>query len=244
MDTRVPRWTPYCGDAPEPTHWLVHWNFDPVLMTATFCLLVLGICRSPLTTRNQAAAAAIVLILFVSPLCALGSALFSIRAAHHLALALVLSPVLEGALPDHTRFRLPLAAATIVQAALLWVWHVPAFYEGALSNDALFWAMQVSITTSAMIWWIALRRASPLAAVASVLATMVQMGLLGALLVFAGRPLYAPHWLTTSPWGLTPLEDQQVAGLIMWVAGSGAYLALAGMLLWRALAPTARLQPA
>ena len=128
MDTRVPQWTPYCGDAPEPTHWLVHWNFDPVLMAATFCLLVLGICRSPSTVRNQAAAAAIVLILFVSPLCALGSALFSIRAAHHLALALVLAPVLAGALPDHTRFRPPLAAATIVQAALLWVWHVPAFY--------------------------------------------------------------------------------------------------------------------
>jgi putative membrane protein len=48
----------------------------------------------------------------------------------------------------------------------------------------------------------------------------VQTGLLGALLTFAGRPLYAAHISTTASWGLTPLEDQQLAGLIMWIPAS------------------------
>ena len=43
----------------------------------------------------------------------------------------------------------------------------------------------------------------------------------------AGAPLYAPHFLTTAPWGFRPLEDQQLAGLIMWVPAAGLYLAAA-----------------
>jgi putative membrane protein len=56
---------------------------------------------------------------------------------------------------------------------------------------------------------------------------MVQMGLLGALITFAGEPLYAPHLLTTAAWGLTPLEDQQLGGLIMWAPAAAVYLVAA-----------------
>ena len=42
---------------------------------------------------------------------------------------------------------------------------------------------------------------------------------LGALLALARRPWYWSHLGTTRPWGLTPLEDQQLAGLIMWIPG-------------------------
>jgi putative membrane protein len=52
----------------------------------------------------------------------------------------------------------------------------------------------------------------------------VQMGLLGALLTFSDRAFYAPHWLTTGAWGLSPLEDQQVGGMIMWAPGAAVYL--------------------
>ncbi|WP_246450478.1 cytochrome c oxidase assembly protein [Sphingomonas rhizophila] len=63
------------------------------------------------------------------------------------------------------------------------------------------------------------------------LVTTVQMGLLGALITFAANPLYAPHFSVTAPWGLSPLEDQQMAGLIMWAPSAGLYLAAA---LWTA----------
>jgi putative membrane protein len=59
---------------------------------------------------------------------------------------------------------------------------------------------------------------------------MVAMGLLGALISFARHPLYAPPFLSTQAWGLSPLEDQQLAGLIMWGPGGGFYLAAALLL--------------
>jgi putative membrane protein len=56
-------------------------------------------------------------------------------------------------------------------------------------------------------------------ALAAAAFTSLQMSLLGVVLTFANRPLYAPHALTTGPWGLTPLGDQQLAGVIMWIPG-------------------------
>jgi putative membrane protein len=47
------------------------------------------------------------------------------------------------------------------------------------------------------------------------------------LITFAGRPLYSPHFLTTEPWGLSAIEDQQLAGLIMWAPSAGLYLGAA-----------------
>lgn len=236
MSEAHPIWRPYCGAAPPPGEWLWHWNPDPILIASLLALLGLGLHRSPATWRDQLAAALVAVVLFISPLCALGSALFALRTLHHLALGLVLAPLLMRAAAELAAHRPPsLGIATILQAAVFWAWHAPPLYSEALSNDVVFWLMQLSLIGSATIWWLALRHASSLAAAASVLATMVQMGLLGALLVFGGRPFYAPHWLTTGEWGLSPLADQQTAGLIMWVLGSGAYLALAISMLYRAL---------
>ena len=54
-----------------------------------------------------------------------------------------------------------------------------------------------------------------------------QMGLLAALLTFAPDPLYAEHLTTTAAFGLSALEDQQLAGLVMWVPGMAVFLVLA-----------------
>ena len=67
-----------------------------------------------------------------------------------------------------------------------------------------------------------------------------EMGLLGALLTFSQNAIYAPHALTTAAWGLSPLEDQQLAGLIMWAPGALAYLAAALARLYRLLEGEAR----
>jgi putative membrane protein len=48
---------------------------------------------------------------------------------------------------------------------------------------------------------------------------------LGALITMAQRPWYLAYYDTTRPWGLTPLEDQQLAGLVMWVPAGFVYLA-------------------
>jgi cytochrome c oxidase assembly factor CtaG len=64
----------------------------------------------------------------------------------------------------------------------------------------------------------------PIETLLASLVSTVQMGLLGALITLAPRPLYAPHLLTTDAWGLAPLEDQQLGGLVMWIPGGVAYV--------------------
>lgn len=246
MSDAVHMWIPYCGPGSEPSDWLSRWNFDPVLLVTMTALLMLGVSRHRATTRLQIGSAFVIAILFVSPLCALGSALFAVRAGHHLALGYILAPLLATAIGAQARGRtMPLGLATVLQAAVLWVWHLPSLYEAAFRSELVFWAMQLSITGSAVVWWIALRAATWPAVTASLLGSMVQMGLLGALIVFAGQPLYAPHWLTTNAWGLTPIEDQQIAGLLMWIGGGGICLMLAAVLLYRGLSsPGPRLSAA
>jgi putative membrane protein len=156
--------------------------------------------------RNwQLGAIGLLALLYLTPLCTLPSALFSARVVHHIVLATVLAPLIVGALRLEQR-ALPgsLAVLTAVQALVFWAWHAPPLYAAALANDALFWAMQITITLS-------------------------------ALLTFSGRALYAPHWLTTQAWGFSPLEDQQVAGLVMWAPASGLYLMAALVTLYRSM---------
>ena len=100
--------------------------------------------------------------------------------------------------------------------------------------------MQASLLGSALGFWNAVRLAPIPGAIVALLATMVQMGLLGALLTFAGSPLYAPHFATTAAWGLGPLEDQQLAGLIMWAPAAAVYLAAAVGVLAGVLRPRER----
>jgi putative membrane protein len=97
----------------------------------------------------------------------------------------------------------------------------------------LYALMQFTLLASATAFWLAVRRAAPAAAMAAILATTVQMGLLGALITFAARPLYAPHFASTLSWGVSPLQDQQLAGIVMWAPGSMAYLAAAMWIGWR-----------
>lgn len=231
-------WIPYCGVAPTPGELLWRWNLDPLLLAAlasATALVVLG----PRPGRGMGLGAlAVLAVIFVSPLCALSSALFLARTIHHLLLIALAAPLLALALPRSDGKGL--AAATFVQAAVFWAWHAPAAYALALSHDGVYWLMQLSLLASAVWFWRSLRDASPAGAVGALLISTVQMGLLGALLTFAGRPLYAPHLAATQAWGLSPLQDQQAAGLVMWAPASAIYLAVALVILGRWIGPSRR----
>ena len=233
-------WIPYCGVAPSPEIWLSRWNVDPVLL-ASLLLLALALWRLPLSRDLTArrllslrGAWALTVLLYVSPLCALSSAFFTVRVIHHIALVLAMAPLLVFGLEPLLR-RLPMSLwhATAIAAVVFWTWHAPAPYAAALSSVFFYALMQFTLLASAMAFWIAIRRSSPPAAMAAILVTTVLMGLLGALITFAGRPLYAPHFASTLSWGVSPLEDQQLAGITMWAPGSIAYLAAAMWIGWR-----------
>lgn len=234
-------WLPYCGAAPGPAEWLGRWNLDPVLLAglglcAALTLVRLDRWRGPDGPRRRAAlqaALAFVALLYLSPLCALSSAFFTVRVVHHMALVLVIAPLLAFALaPWPSRLLRRIWLWTAAAAAAFWFWHAPGPYAAALSSDAVYWLMQASLLATATGFWAAVRRAEAGVAIGAVLATTVQMGLLGALITFAVRPLYPPHFASALSWGVTPLADQQLAGVVMWAPGSFAYL-LAAMLIGR-----------
>ncbi|WP_114952011.1 cytochrome c oxidase assembly protein [Sphingosinicella terrae] len=255
-------WIPYCGAAPVPAEWLARWNWDPwVLAGLAVAGAAYGFLQSPRSSSRRKpaflsswvpvstgmtgegpgrpaaflAAWLLLFLLFVSPFCALTSALFSARVVHHVALAALVAPLLVWSFPAA---RAPgLWAATAVQASVFWGWHAPPAYALALSSHAAYWAMQASLLATAILFWAAVRRAPAPAAVGALLATMVQMGLLGALITFAPRPLYAPHFVSTAAWAYSPLEDQQLAGLIMWAPAAALYLGAALLLLSRWIGP-------
>ena len=234
------RWIPYCGAAPGPEVWLSRWNFDPVL-GACLVLLAFALWRPStgrISTSRQLCslrcAWGLSVLLYVSPLCALSSTFFTVRVIHHIALVLVMAPLLAiGSDPWLRRLPTPLWPCTAIAAAVFWTWHAPAPYAAALSSDLTFALMQFTLLASATAFWIAVRRSGPVPAMGAILVTTVLMGLLGALITFAGRPLYAPHFASTLSWGVSPLEDQQLAGITMWAPGSIAYLAAAIWIGWR-----------
>ena len=233
------RWLPYCGVAPGPDIWLSRWNFDPVLWA--LLLLALALWRplsgNNLTPRQLVSLRgtwALTVVLYVSPLCALSSAFFTVRVIHHIALVLLMAPLLVfGLEPWLRRVSISLWSSTAIAAAVFWTWHAPAPYAAALSSVPIYALMQITLLVSAVAFWIAIRRAAPPAAMGAILVTTVLMGLLGALITFAGRPLYPPHFASTLSWGVSPLEDQQLAGITMWAPGSAAYLAAAMWIGWR-----------
>jgi putative membrane protein len=198
----------------------------------------------------------------VSPLHEYGEHLFYAHMIEHELLMAVAAPLLAvsrplgillHALPRSGRIALTGAAhtgavrsawrwlmspmnATALHAVAIWVWHIPVLLDGTLVNETLHRLQHICFLGTALVfWWAIVRR--PLrdygAGALHVFATMVHTGLLGALLTLAPHALY-PHQTADAPlFGLTPLDDQQLAGLIMWVPGGALYLiaglALAGL---------------
>ena len=126
-------------------------------------------------------------------------------------------------------------AAWAIHAAALWVWHAPALFQATLRSDLVHTAQHVSFLGSALLfWWALVHGPRGLmgygAAVLYVFTTSVHSGVLGAFITFTGRLLYPAYAGTTEAWGLTPLEDQQLGGLIMWVPAGLVYV-VAGLAL-------------
>ncbi|MBX9454598.1 MAG: cytochrome c oxidase assembly protein [Rhizobium sp.] len=222
----------YCGPAPDPmTIWL-RWNLDPVLLT--------GLAVAALLLRRSITGVSAILVLavaFVSPLCALSASLFSARVVHHVLLIAVAAPMLAMARP--ARKPVSSAVAFVPSVLALWIWHLPAAYDLALSNIAVYWIMQLTLLGTAFMYWqAAFHRQLGLHGPLLILAGYMQMALLGAILTFAPFPLYAIHAVAPLAWSFSALADQQLGGLIMWVPAGLPFMLFGGLLAhrrWNAL---------
>jgi putative membrane protein len=122
--------------------------------------------------------------------------------------------------------------AWILHGTAIWVWHAPALYQQTLNNEGVHTLQHLSfLGTGLLFWWALLRgregRLGRPVAVLYLFTTAVHTSLLGALLTFSSRLWYPLYASNTAAWGLTPLEDQQLAGVIMWVPAGLAYMVAA-----------------
>jgi putative membrane protein len=200
----------------------------------------------------------------VSPLDALGTALFSAHMLQHLMLVAIAAPLLvlgapllpflwalppggaravggrwHRARPARAAWRLltrPLVGWAL-HAAALWAWHLPLLYQAALQSHVVHVLEHATFLGTALVFWWTVLRAGPrvgtgyAVGVLSLFTMSLQGGVLGALMTFSRVSWYPAYAETVGAWGLTPLEDQQLAGLIMWIPASVVYLAAALALL-------------
>jgi len=222
----------YCGAAPSPLTLLSRWNLDPILILGLCSLLAAYLAlahrrASGIARWRQSCFCggwAVAALALISPLCALSVSLFSARLGQHMLLEMVAAPLIALGWPiaagHGTGDRDQTLVAAAAFAVTLWYWHAPAAYAATFQGVAVYWLMHVSAFGAALwLWRVVL--APPArhlgGSLAAILFTTLQMGFLGALLTFSVRPLYAVHAYTTAVWGRSPLEDQQLGGIIMWI---------------------------
>jgi len=198
----------------------------------------------------------------VSPLHTWGEALFSAHMIQHELLMLVAAPLLVfgrpglaflWALPSTVRMHLGSLvtsstwllgwrsvtnafSAWFIHAVLLWMWHIPSWFQATLTSNLLHAAQHICFLGSAILFWWAIihgrqRALGYGAAVLYMFTTALHSGVLGALLTFTQKLWYPAYTATAPAWGLTAMEDQQLGGLIMWVPAGLIYIA-AGLALF------------
>lgn len=127
--------------------------------------------------------------------------------------------------------------ATILHGFAIWLWHVPPFFEAALQGGFLHYLQHASFLGTGLLFWWAIApfrsHRSQGTSVLHLFVTSLHTTLLGALLFVSPHLWFPSNAASSSAWGLTPLEDQQLAGLVMWVPAGliygGAALLLAAL---------------
>jgi cytochrome c oxidase assembly factor CtaG len=242
------------------------WHFEPMVVAAIVVTAALY-WRGHSTLRHASAAAfhaglATIAVALLSPVDDLADALFSGHMAQHLLLILVAAPlltlsragaVLLVALPRRLRMPLSHAASWLPRAwrpvtfwlgfiAVFLFWHLPQAYGWARESETVHIAEHLSLLLSACGFW-SVVFASPsrspnfvarslfcvIAAFVTDLPAVIKI--LSPVAVYAGDPVAVARW------GLTPLEDQQLAGLMMWVPASFLFFGAAIWCFARYLSP-------
>jgi cytochrome c oxidase assembly factor CtaG len=193
------------------------------------------------------AAAAVFLLALMSPLAALAEGyLFSAHMLQHILLVLVAPALALMALPASAR--LPARAARLLNPAVcwvcgvgaMWVWHVPALCDAAASSHSVSAVQTLTLLAlGTAFWWQLLapreeQRIAPLRGVVYLFAACAACTVLGIILTFSPVTVCRAYLnpvdrlgiepMIAGTWGMTPMRDQQIGGLIMWVPMCLVYL--------------------
>jgi len=241
------------------------WEWYPsvVVGCALLGIAYLAVVRPLRPARTLAFLGGVVVLLLtlVGPLDGLGDEyLFSAHMLEHLMLLVVVPPLLLLGIPAEAASKLlrrrPAAVAErilgrpalawLLSVGVLYLWHVPFFYNATLADERVHILEHMSfLVTATIFWWPVLaplrrRRLSGPVAMIYLFLAAVANSVLGAVLTFTGPGLYplydrpadgsAEMQLIRRGWGLNPAADQQLGGLFMWVVGGFFFLlAIMGM---------------
>jgi putative copper resistance protein D len=202
-------------------------------------------------------------VALLSPIEAYEGSLFSVHMVQHLLLELVGAPLLLAgapitlslrvARPSVRRWLLAVLQSRIVHvlsfpviawvlfAAVNWGWHFSVLYDQALENPALHYFQHATFVAAALLFWWPVVGADPSpwrlphpVRLLYLFLAMPQNSFLGVALMSAPTVLY-PHYATNMrEWGLSPIDDQALGGVLMWVVGDFAFVAgmIAVVALW------------
>lgn len=197
----------------------------------------------------------------ISPLHYLGEHLFTFHMIEHELVMAVSAPLLVMARPIavllwglpwsvrqlvHKALKTALVArtwtivsaattATVLHGVAIWAWHAPVLFDATVTNIPLHRLQHLSFFLTAVVfWWAIIWRSDRGVAAWHLFLTMLHTSLLGALIALSPGVAYVSQTRGAPGWGLTPLEDQQLAGLVMWVPGGIIYagVALFMLALW------------
>jgi cytochrome c oxidase assembly factor CtaG len=192
----------------------------------------------------------VLVLALVSPIHRWGIGLFSIHMVEHELVMAVAAPLLAlgrpgaafaWALPRGLRWVIPPilggsglrvawagltrpVTATAIHGIAIWAWHVPPLFDAAVTNVGLHRLQHVSfLTTGLLFWWALVRRRNAGIATAHLFMTMLHTSILGAIVALAPHVLYRLQTERAADWRMTALQDQQLAGLIMWIPAGLVY---------------------
>ncbi len=201
------------------------------------------------------AGVAVLILGLMSPLDILGDEyLFSAHMVQHTLIALVAPPLLLLGTPGWMIE--PLLANAVVRRvarwlahpvvafglfnADLWLWHAPGLYDATLENELVHIFEHLTFIGFGVIFWLPILSPTPLIPRISRMFGVLYLFLacqpmvaLGALLTFATAPIYQPYVFAPRIWGINPLADQQLGGLIMWLPTNIPYLIGLSVLFFR-----------
>jgi len=193
-------------------------------------------------------------VALLSPIEAYEGQLFSVHMVQHMLLELVAAPLLLAGAPITLALRVARPSARkrllavlqsrvvhvisfpvvawVLFAAVNWGWHFSVLYDDALESVALHYLQHATFLGAALLFWWPVIGADPSpwrlphpVRLLYLFLAMPQNSFLGVALMSASTVLY-PHYVTNArDWGLSPLDDQALGGVIMWVVGDVAFLA-------------------
>jgi putative membrane protein len=180
--------------------------------------------------------------------------LFSAHMVQHLLLTLLMPPLLIVGVPGWmlrpllrrriiariasvlTRPKVCFATFNLVVA----IWHLPMFYNAAVESHPIHIVQHLMFMVSAvMLWWPILsqlpelpRLSYPMQMLYLFLATL-PMSVVSVIITYSQNLLYPGYSAAPRILGITPMEDQLIGGLIMWIPGGLVFLAVISVIFFR-----------